>query len=461
MTIAEQLAGETKKLTFRDLPPEVVQQVKRSLLDTLGIALGGYLSRPNQIIQDLIQELDGPSESTVFGSGLRTSCLYATLANGAMVRHLDFMDAGFLTKEARVIMGHHGELIPAILAVGERQHSSGKEIISTIVLAYELSNRVFDSLGGRTHGVLAKRGWTTETLGPPCVTALLAGRLLGLNQEQLANAVGIAGCFHLEPGILHAPRMTKDLRIPYGAYGGIFAALLAQKHFTGPLDIFEGQHGLAEVVAGGQMDFEKLRQPRKEWTILNTWIKNLAADGNMQGLLEATITLVKEHDLRPEDIAAVRVKTLSHIYRREADSPERQYPDNRYTADHSCRYTTAIAILDKEVGPEQFSEDKLRDPRVRELIDKITVEPAPELDGFHSPGIVEIKTRKGEQHSHRVVHPKGHPMNPMTEADVAHKFRTLAGKLMEEKQMREIVDTAYALENLDDIGALVKLLIIT
>ncbi|MBI2989447.1 MAG: MmgE/PrpD family protein, partial [Deltaproteobacteria bacterium] len=120
-TIAEQLAYEAKELTFRELPPEVVHQVKRSVLDTLGVGFGGYLSEPSQIIQSLIKEVNGPAESTVFGSGLKTSCLYATLANGAMARYLDYMDLCFLAKEARDTIGHHGESIPPILAVGERQ----------------------------------------------------------------------------------------------------------------------------------------------------------------------------------------------------------------------------------------------------------------------------------------------------------------------------------------------------
>jgi 2-methylcitrate dehydratase len=357
-------------------------------------------------------------------------------------------------------MGHHGELIAPVLAVGERQHSNGQEVITNIVLAYELSNRLFDSLGGRTHGILAKRGWTTETVGPPCIMALLAGRLLGLGEVEMANALGIAGCFNIEPGILFTPRMTKNLRTPYGAYGGIFAAFLAQKGFTGPLDVFEGPRGIAQVVAGGEMDLEKLRQPRKEWTILYTWIKNFAADGNMQGLLEATITLAKEHDIRPEDVAHIKIRTMSHIYRRELDSPERQYPNNKYTADHSCRYVVAVAILDRAVGPEQFSEEKLRDPRVRDLIGKITVEPDAELDGFHSPGIAEIRTRQGADYSCRVVHPKGHPMNPMAEDDVEEKFRRLAGKLMSGVQMSRIVDAVYDLEKVDDIGRLLELLVI-
>ena len=458
-TIAEQLAREAKHLAFDELPPEVIHQAKRSLLDILGAALGGYPSEPSRVMQSLVKEMREPAESTVFGSGLKTSCLYATLANGVMARYLAYMDRGFPTREARLLLSHPGELIPPILAVGERQHSSGKEIITVIVVAYELLNRISASMGG-SHGVLDSQGWTTETMAPPCVMALVAGRLLGLDEKQMANALAIAGSFNVELGILHSPQMTRNLRSPYGAYSGILGAFLAGKDFTGPVDVFEGQRGLAEVVAGGRMDLEKLRQPRKDWTILYTWILNFAADGNMQGHLEATLTLVKDHDLRAEDVAGVRIKTTSHVASRMANPTTRRHPKDRYTADHSSYYTTAVAILDREIGPDQFSEAKLRDPRVAELADKIFVEAAAELEEFDSPGIVEITTKNGESYSSRVVYPKGHPMNPMTDADVERKFCMMASAFMDDRQMTRIVETVYRLEQLTDIAELVKLLVI-
>ena len=460
-TIAEALAYEAKALTFRDLPPDVVHEVKRQVLDTIGVGLGGYLSEPSQIIQSMIKEMSGPAESTVFGSGLRTSCLYATLANGVMVRYLDYMNRCFLTKEARNNMGHHGESIPSILAVGERQHSSGQEIITAIVLAFELLSKVADSMGG-THGVLEKRGWTKETRCP-WVIALIAGRLLGLNEQQMANALAVAASFTVELGILISPReeinMTRNLRFPYGAYNGILAALLAQKGFKGPLNVVEGHHGFAEVVTGGEMSLDKLRQPRKDWTIRHTWIKSIASNGGALGLLEATLKLVREHDIRPEDVAEVRIRTNSHVYERHGN-PGRRDPKSKYTADHSCYYQTAVAILDRAVGPEQFSDERLRDPRVRELVAKVFVEPDPKTDEFLSSGIVQITTKKGQKYNCQILHPKGHPMNPMSDADVEDKFRSMAGKLVGDPQMQQIIDTIYNLEKLDDVGRLLKLLVI-
>ena len=463
-TTAELLAAEAKALTFRKLPPEVVHEVKRSMLDTLGCGFGGYPTQPTQIVQSMIEEMNGPAESTVFGSGLKTSCLNATLANGVMVRYYDYGSICYLTKEALVSAGHHSESIPPIIAVGERQHSTGQEVITAVVLAYELMNKVFDSVPGY-NGVLDKCGFVHETMRTPCIMALVAGKLLGLDEEQMANALVVAGGFNLELGIMYCGEeevtMTRNLRFPYGAYNGILGAFLARKGFKGPLNAFEGHNGFAEVVTGGKIDLEKLGQPREGWTIQNTWIKRFAAGGAMNGLLEATLTLVTEHDIRPEDVAEVRIKTTPHSCRILANPETRRYPKTTFTADHSSYYCTALAILDRAVGPDQFSDEKLRDPRVRELSGKIFIEPdpSPRYDKYTSPGLVEITTKKGQKYQHEVLLPKGHPMNPMTDADIEEKFRSMAGKYFSEKQMMQIIDTVYNLEKLDDIGDLAKLLV--
>lgn len=466
-TIAEQLATEAKELTYRDLPPEVVHRVKRSLLDTLGVAFGGYLSEPSQIMQSLVKEMNGPAESTVFCSGIKTSCLYAALANGVMTRYVDFTDRSFLTKEARNNTGHHGESIPPILAVAERQHSTGQEVITAIVLAYELMNRIFAAIP-EYNALLDERGWTHETMRTPCAMALVAGRLLGLNEEQMANALALAGSFNFELGIVNwceeELTMARNLKFPYGAYHAILGALLARKGFKGPLNVFEGHHGIAEVITGGEMDLAMLRQPRRDWTILNTWIKRFAAGGHMQGLLEATLTAVKEHDVKAEDVAEVRIKTNSHTYQILANPETRRYPKTTFTADHSSYYCTAVAILDRAVGPDQFTDAKLQDPRVRELADKIFIDPDPKLDEVASmgsgPAIAEIITKKGEKYRCEVLQPRGHPMNPVTDADIEEKFRGMAGKFIAEKQMSQIVHNVYSLEKLGDISELIKLLVI-
>jgi 2-methylcitrate dehydratase len=431
------------------------------VLDTVGIGFGGYLSEPSQMIQALVKELNGPLESTVFGSGLKTSCLYATLANGVMVRYLDYMDNCFLTKDARKHTGHHGgESIPPILAVSERQRSTGKDVITAIVSAYELLNRISDSVVEVTN----QQDWTSENVKVPCVIALVTGNLLGLSEAQMANAVAVAGSFNASLGILNGSEeehtMARNLRFAQGAHGGICAALLAEKGFKGPLNVFEGRHGIAEVMTDGEMNLEKLRQPRKDWTILNTWIKNFPCGGSMHGQLEATLTLVKEHNIRAEDVREIRVRTNSRSSRILANPATRRSFKTKYTADHSSYYCTAIAILDRAVGPEQFSNEKLRDSRVRQLAEKIVIEPDPRLDEFLCAGIVEITTNKGDKYHCEVLLPKGHPLNPMADADIEKKFRGMAGKFMAERQLEQIIDTIYSLDKINDIHDLTKLLVV-
>ena len=180
----------------------------------------------------------------------------------------------------------------------------------------------------------------------------------------------------------------------------------------------------------------------------------------MHGHIEATLSLVNEHDINAEDVAKVRIRTTAHCYRRMGNPATRRYPKTKYTADHSSYYTTAVAIVDRAVGPDQFSEEKLHDPRVRQLLDKVFIEADPALEEFISPGIVDITTKKGETYHCEVLRPKGHPMNPMTNTDVERKFRSLAGRFMGEEQMREIVATVWNLEQVDDVGKLMAKLVV-
>jgi 2-methylcitrate dehydratase len=461
-TIAERLAADAAELTFAQLPADVIRQAKRSVLDSVGIGIGGYASEPGEIVRGLIAELGGPPESTIFVSGVKTSCLHAVLANGVMVRYLDFMDRTFTSKEGLTNMGHHGESVVPILALGERQHASGREVITAIVLAYELLTKVSDSVGGN-HGIIDRHGWIPEAMRTPTVMAIVAGKLLGLSKEQMANAVGTAGCF--APGVLgilnsgnEALTMARNLKFPWGAYSGILCALLAKRGFRGPVNVFEGDAGLAQTVTGGEMDQEKLKQPRQGWSILNTWIKNFSTEGRMHGAIEATLALINEHDLKPGDIAEVQHRTTAHTARRMGNAPTRRHPKNKYTADHSLYYCTAVAIIDRAVGPEQFTEEKLHDPRVQALADKVFVEADPKLEAYISPGIVEMTTTSGQKYHAEVMRPKGHPMNPMTDADIEHKFRSLARTYMDDTQMTEIIRTVSDLDKLDDIGTLMRLL---
>ncbi len=459
MSTAQKLAQYVINLRFQDLPPDVIHQTKRVMLDTLGCAIGGYASEASQTIQELIKELGHLEETTVFGSGLKTSCLNAALVNGVMVRYLDYNDTAFIIQGETYRTGYHpSEIIPGILALGERQRLSGKEVIAAIVAGYDLSLCFLEAVRGPG---MEKKGWNGDTRGA-YIMPLMAGKLLGLNENQIENAVGIAGSCHAVLGILDTPAeeytMTKNIRFPTMSYAGIMAAMLAKKGFTGPTTIIEGNDGFVQVIMNGEYDLTKLIPTKGKFAIRETCIKSITADFSSHGHLTATLKLVKENDIKPEDVAEVTIITSKRCAEHTGD-PVKKYPKNKETADHSSYYLTAIAIIDRQIGPDQFTLEKFQNPKVRELIDKVILKGDPDLDKARPAGISEIVSKQGKKYQCRVDYPRGHARNPMTDEEIIGKFKSMASKYMSDKQTNQIIDTVFALDKLEDVGKLNRLMV--
>ena len=454
MSLSRQLAEEVLRFKANDLPEEVIHQTKRLVLDTLGCAIGGYQSETATVLRSLLAELQGPREATVIG-GKKTSCLNAALANGAMARSLDFNDAVVTEIDGAYRVGYHpSEVIPPIMALGEKQHLSGLEVMATIVLGYDLSNRFLEGIVGRE---MEQRGWNGDTRGA-YIMPLIAGRILNLDAGQMANAVGISGSLQSVLGILDASAeeytMTKNIRFPSMAYGGILAAMMARNGFTGPPRVIEGHDGFIEVFLEGQYDAAKLTDSKRRFTILDTCIKSVIADYSAHGHLCATLSLVRQHDIMPQDVASVKI-TASTRCARHTGHPAKKYPRNKETADHSSYYLTAVAIMERAVGPEQFVPEKYSDPEILGLIDKIVFEGDKDIDTkFLTAGTSEIVTKQGKKYTCRIDYPRGHARNPMTDKEIVDKFRSMARKHMDQRQIDGMVRTVFSLEKLDDIGKL-------
>jgi 2-methylcitrate dehydratase len=454
MTLARTLAEFAARLTYQDLPSDVIHQTKRVLIDTLGCAIGGYDSEAREALEAYIRESGHPGEATVFGSGFRTSSLNATLINGAMVRYLDYNDTAFILQGETYRTGYHpSEVIPLVLALGERQRLSGREAIAAIVAGYDLSLSFLEAVTGPG---MEKNGWNGDTRGA-YIMPLIAGRILGLNETQMENAVGISGSCHAVLGILDTPAeeytMAKNIRFPFMAFSGILTAMLAQKGFTGPTTVIEGHDGFAQAIMRGEYDLSKVAPSKGKFAIRETCIKSIIADFSSHGHLTATLTLAREHDLKPEDIAEIRITTSKRCAEHTGD-PVKKYPKNKETADHSSYYLTAIAVTDRQIGPAQFTAEKFRDPRVLALIDKVVLQGDPRLDKARPAGVTEIITKQGNRLQCRVDYPRGHARNPMTDEEIVEKFKSMAAQHMKTAQMDELVETIFKLDTLDDIGKL-------
>lgn len=454
--IAEQWADYALSLKFQDIPPEVVRQAKRLFLDTLACAYGGYDSDAVRVLQQAVAtDLKGPPESTIIGTGARTTALNAILLNGAMVRFLDANDVS--------TGGHDSEIIPAALAVGERQKASGKELLTSIIIGYELAARFFQAIepGGPFIGTmkLEKHGWKVETrvgfIMPP-----VFGRLLGLNADQIANAIGIAGTRTFLLGIMDSSEeqntLAKNIRFPFTAHMALNSTYLAGRGLTGPKRVFEGHMGLKQVFYK-DLNLDMLTRQDK-WMIMLAGTKAFCACYSTHGHLRATVDLAREIDLKPEQVESIHIVTNPRSLWHTGNPETRRRVNNKETADHSSYYVTALAIIKREVAPEHYTPALYNDPTVLDLMDRVAIEADDSYTAIYPGALVEIKTKDGKLHSKKVEHPRGHYLNPMDESDIEDKFHQMARRYLDEGRRKEIIAAVWAIDSLDDVGKLIKLL---
>ncbi|MCH7721971.1 MAG: MmgE/PrpD family protein [Bacteroidetes bacterium] len=463
-SISRQMAEFAIKLKYEDLPEEVVHEVKRFLYDSIGCAFGGYHTKDVNIIRDIYKDMGGKSESTIIGFGEKLPAVNATLVNSLMIRALDFNDIYWKEDPC-----HPSDIIPAAFSIGELVGASMKEVITAIVLAYEFEQRLclFATPGVR------ERKWHHATL-TQFVSPIVAGKLLGLNEDQMVNAIGISGCHNHTIGCPTAGKLTmmKNTVDPMAVQAGVFAALLAQKGFSGTEAVFEGKEGLMDTFLGWDTKDQKVKPVQMEGRDgLNEWSWNI--DALLGGLgesykimecsmkafptealththLSATLKVVTTNNISYDQIESVTLTTLAQAYDILFD-PHKYRPESRETADHSLPYCIAAALVDHKITTQSFSDEKLKDPRIWEVIDKIKGEPSLEFEKMFpakQPSNVVVKTIDGNEYSEYLEYPKGDPREPMTMEDLDNKFSALSNELLNDENIYQIKEMIFNCEEM-------------
>jgi 2-methylcitrate dehydratase len=443
-SVAHHFARYALRLKYESLPKDVVHQAKRSLLDGLGNAIGGYGAPGRPVCEAAARELGGLEEATMFGSGLRTSALTAALVNSFLVRFLDYHDLGG---------NHHGcDAIASILALCEREKAGGRDFLTSLVVSYELGARVrqLEAPKSRSGGFIFDTNYNLTM--PPAL-----GRLMGMNEDQIANAIGICASHSFALGAIMAeePTMSKNIRAGFIAHDALLCCILAKNGFTGPARVVEGESGLIETLYTG---FDKLDRvvDFNGWKILDTRHKFYRGCAVLQALVSGILSIVTENDLEPEDIESVRLTCWPRFATMFGRFPFK-YPRNAETADHSMWYTTAIAIKERRLGPDSYEPEKFTDPVVLDLTKRITIEPGPDVGNYE--GISEIVTKDGRRLRRRVDTPHGFGDDPLSDEELEQKFKEMAKKYMTEKQIRQIFDTVWNVERVDDMKKLTALMV--
>ena len=455
-TYAEQLSDFVSRLKFSDIPVEVIDKAKLHLLDIIGISLACTELEYAKIVSQVMREQGGKPECTVIGFGDLLPVSTAALINGSLAHGMDFDDTHLKS-------GVHvsASVVPASLAVGEREGVSGKDALTAMVAGWEVNSRLGMAAPFKFHA----RGLHPTSICGTFAATLLAGKILGLDSNKLASAMGIAGSQASGSMEFFADgSWVKRIHGGWAAHCGIISALLAQQGFTGPHTILEGRNGLYRSLLGeGNYDLEKLTTGLgRNWETMDIDFKPYPCCHANHASIECALFLKHHYDIDPDQIAEVECKVGKETLELVCEPVEvKLAPPTTYGAQFSLNYTVAVALSDGRVGIREFSEEKIKDPNILELARKVKYEldPAfsPSLAEGTYPGYVKAIMKNGKSYEYEIKFIKGMPQNPLTEQDVKSKFMANATSVVPEEQARKIISLVDKVDEISSVKHIVDL----
>ncbi len=439
-------------LKFQNISADAVYQAKRFLLDSLGCALGGYQQHDVKIALEVLDEIAADGPATVIGTGQCLDPVSASLANALMIRCMDYNDIYWKQDPS-----HPSDIFPAAIACCERARSDGKELIVGLVLGHEFEMRLCEA----AFPGIRERGWHHATL-TAFVSPIVAGRALHLPWEQLQHAIGISASRHCTLGAVTAGKLTmmKNTVDPLATQSGVFAALLAEKGYSGPEHVIDGKEGLTHVFRP-EWKLNVLTDGLGDsWRITQCGMKAFPTEALTHTPISAVLDLVKSNDLHPDQVEKIQIRSLA----RAADilsDPSKYDPHTKETADHSLPYVIAAALVDRQVTPVQFTMEKIMDAKIREQLKKVEVVADPEIEKVFPAlqrVIVHIDTTDGRSFNKQLDYPKGDPRNPLTDQEVEEKFAALADGVLSSGAQKRVRDAVWNLEHVDSVSELMALM---
>ncbi|HEX6004747.1 MAG TPA: MmgE/PrpD family protein [Burkholderiales bacterium] len=446
------LAAFGAALCYENLPQQVVERIKLSVLDSLGCCLFGASLPWTRKVAALAKAEGAQPVAALIGMGERTSLALAALVNGTSGHAFELDD---IHKESIV---HAGSIaIPVALGFAESQGGApGREMITAMVAGYEVGHRV----GSAATMSLFFRGFHPQGTSGVFVAAATAARALKLDAARFQHALGIAGS---QAGGLMAAQegaMVKRFHSGRAAQSGVYAALLAADGFTGIPDVLEAPYGgylstLSDQPAPARLT-ERLGTA---WETLNVGYKPHASVTSIHTALDALAAILTENGLKAEDLASVEagLSPMTHVH------CAWEYQAQGVTAAQmNLFYGLAVIALDGMAFTDQYREERLRDPRVLALIARMSAHVDPEIEKMGAPfrhaARVRVTTRDGRTLEKFSLHRRGSPEIPLTAEDIVYKFRQVVGSCIPDTRASRIVDLVRNLERLDDTRELIALI---
>lgn len=443
-TAATKLASFVANLTYDELPNNVIHAAVRSLVDTLGAAIGGVGSEEAKMLYAAAPLLGPGKESTLWGTNRRSSAPTAALVNGTVAHVLEMDDFGGCDHSGAIV-------VPTVLALAEANPAiTGRDLIVAIVAGYDIARRPMEALGGySSHN---EEGWhSTGTCGT-FGAAAAAGKILGLNVDQLTSAIGLAGSF---TGGLWAfiddGAMSKRYHVGRAAESGATAALLSREGFTGPSRIFEAEWGgfLNTYSREGGSVQTLTEGLGEDFRILKSGIKPYASCRGVHSAIDSLKSLQSEFAFDQADISTITV----HIDPFGMGMVGGRQTHSLLSTQMSLPYGLAVTLSQRDASIRQYTEEKRQDSQIRKALELIEMNPTTEMSKDEEP-VVEVRLKDGRTMSRRVEVALGAPGNPVSDEDLDAKFTSLASMTLDTDRVASLL---ALLRRAPEIGNLFEL----
>jgi len=439
--------------SYEALPKEPVNMVKSVILTVLGTTIAGARAEGCEALVNQVKEWGGKEEATILVHGGKVPAHNAALVNSTMARALDYCDA--------ILPGPHfgSSSVPTALATAEIVGGcGGRDFLTALVLGIELAARI--------NSISVYDGFDPTGVCSIFAAAAIAGRILGLNSQEMLNALGLAfnkagGSFQsIIDGSL-AVRVTQG----FVSQGGIICAQLAQKGITGPRNFLDGIYGYFHLFAKDRYNPEAVTTGLGErFELSNIFFKKYPSCGATLAATDAILDLVTEENLAPEDVVHIEIKLTPYFYNLVGHQFE--IGDNpKVSGQFSVQYCVANALLRKGSKLRHFDEPSIREPKVAELTKKVHVIADPALDDPKRPGFslatdMKVTTKRGRVYHRAVDIPRGMPGNPLTREEHIEHFRDCADyadKPLPPGNIEKIISGVEELEKVQDVRSLIPL----
>jgi 2-methylcitrate dehydratase PrpD len=444
------------------IPADVMHLGKRSILDGIGLALAGNVAESGSIVRQYLKTLGCPTDkgSTVIGTPLKVPARFAAFANGIAIHADDYDDTQLATASDRVygLLTHPtAPALPPALALGELGNRSGLDVLTAYQVAVEVETKIAEAINPRHYDDGFHSTATIGAIG----AAAGAAKLLGLNAEQTQRALGIGAS--QSAGLReNFGTMTKPFHPGRAAESGVVAAEFAKLGWTSTPIVLEAGRGFFQAAGGGydaQAIDGKLGNP---WTFASPGvsIKPYPSGSLTHPGMGLMLDLIRRHDIRPQQVAKVKVGTNRHM----PNALIHHRPKNELQAKFSMEFCMAILLLERKAGLAEFTDAVVNRSDVQKMIERIEfgVHPEAEAAGYEKmTTIIEIELADGRNIGGRADFGKGSPANPMSDEELAGKFRECAawGKLPR-ANADKVVQIVFNLEKLKSIRELTRLLAI-